>query len=224
MLTNKKILLTGFAGLAGLMLMFAGDMFLYFTTQPVQNFEKELLSLMKRVSETRLIIGAVLGPLAAVLYCIGFLQIYFAIDEEQKKPRILIYILFCTGMVFGGTFHAHFYVLGMAAKHNLTTFIPQLFSFLQLFIVAYVACMMIGTLLLVYLIIKNKTVYPKWMILLMPMLLNFLVGLWNMLPQPLMIIITGGWFNLMYLPLFILSMRFLKSSLQENLGGGELKA
>ena len=43
---DKKLRLTGYAGITGSLLMYIGDMLLYFTTQPIPDLEKDLLSSM----------------------------------------------------------------------------------------------------------------------------------------------------------------------------------
>lgn len=40
---DKILRLTGYAGITGSLLMYTGDMLLYFTTQPIPDLEKDLL-------------------------------------------------------------------------------------------------------------------------------------------------------------------------------------
>ena len=62
---DKKLRLTGYAGITGSLLMYTGDMLLYFTTQPIPDREKDLLLSMGTVPLERLIAGGIIGPLAA---------------------------------------------------------------------------------------------------------------------------------------------------------------
>lgn len=82
---DKKLRLTGYAGLVGSLLMYAGDMLLYFTTQPLPDLEKDLLPSMGAVPLERLVAGGLAGPLAAVLYIIGFYHLFLRIKETRKK-------------------------------------------------------------------------------------------------------------------------------------------
>lgn len=98
---NRNLRLTGYAGLAGSLLMYAGDMLLYFTTQPIPDVDKDLLPSMGAVPLERLFIGGLMEPLAAVLYIIGFYHLFLRIKKARKKTAFWMYaslslsILFC---------------------------------------------------------------------------------------------------------------------------------
>ena len=62
---DKRIRLTGYIGIVASLLMFTGDMLLYFTTENFANRHDELLLSMGSVSFGRLVAGGLLGPLPA---------------------------------------------------------------------------------------------------------------------------------------------------------------
>lgn len=74
------LLITIWIGLAGALLMFAGDMLLYYTPEdfacgPKRSAEEKINSLidvMKGMSTRRIMAGGMVGPIAAFLYCVGF--------------------------------------------------------------------------------------------------------------------------------------------------------
>lgn len=212
---KKYMRLINLAGLAAVITMFTGDMLLYFTTQPIAHIETELIAIMGGVSDFRLILGSMLGALAVVFYCIGFLQFYFAIQAEKKTMKTIIYLLMCSAMVFGGVFHCYFYAMGMSSKLGLDAFTDNLFHYMHFYFFVFLALMLAATIMFIVLILKGKTVYPKWMVFLLPMVLFFLSEPAKSLPQPLLIVISGGWFNVMYLPFFILSPWYLRTRLTE---------
>ena len=91
---NKQIIITGIIGIIAALLMFAGDMFLYFTTETISNFEEGIIiKTLGEVSNARLTIGGLIGPFAAFLYIIGFYQIYLAIKPSHKKTAKGIFAL-----------------------------------------------------------------------------------------------------------------------------------
>ncbi|WP_373731364.1 DUF6796 family protein, partial [Bacteroides heparinolyticus] len=63
---DEKLRLTGYMGVAGSLLMYIGDMLLYFTAQPIPDLEKDLLPSMGTVPLERLVAGGIIGPLAVV--------------------------------------------------------------------------------------------------------------------------------------------------------------
>lgn len=202
---KKQIKITGIIGVIGATLMFLGDMFLYYSTNIINNFEEEIVSILGQTSQTRLIIGGLIGPFAAILYTVGFYQIYLAIKPPSKTIAKIIFALLGVGIIYGGSFHSLFPHLGfmsstgslealaLAEQYSITIFYLMFFPSL----IAYV--------LLTYLIITNRTFYPKWIILVSPFVLFWFSSLVQLLPQPYMIIIAGGWSNLIFILFFSIS-------------------
>jgi hypothetical protein len=202
---KKQIKLTGILAIIGATIMFIGDMLLYFTSSPVNNFQKEIISIMGNISPTRLIIGGAIGPLATGLYIIGYYQIYLAIKPTYKKIAKVIFAVLSFGIIYGGSFHAFFPILGfmsstgseealiLAESYSITIFnlmfIPSLLAYLML----------------TYLILTRKTYYPRWIVFVSPFILFWLSPLVQQLPQPFMMVVAGGWSNLIFILFFSVS-------------------
>ena len=83
------MLTTVWIGLAGALLMFAGDMLLYYTPKdfsygPKSSTEEKLNSIidvMKSQPSKRVMTGGMIGPVAAFLYCVGFYHIVLMTGE-----------------------------------------------------------------------------------------------------------------------------------------------
>ena len=129
---------TGVAGIAGAALMFVGDLLLYgpaawgetgstyfAQVDPVSSDPKMLAgSVMGAGSITQIIAGGVLGPLAAILYLVGCLQMLLPTlptkADEWTWGRFRWGLLACGGhaaaMVTVGAYHAAFAYTGFIAR------------------------------------------------------------------------------------------------------------
>jgi len=207
---NKNILLAGMTGMVGAMLMFLGDMLLYFTTEPITSFEEEIIGIMGGVGTPRLIMGGLLGPLSAFLYIVGFMQCYWAIKPAHKRAARVVFALLSLGVIYGGAFHTHFTPLGMLSALGHHNAVAELEAFAVLNFYGMFFPSLLGYAVLGYLMVAGKTDYPRWMVLFSPLIVFWLSGLMQDLPQPFKIIIAGGWSNLTFLIFFALSTYVLR--------------
>ena len=84
------LLTTIWIGLAGALLMFAGDMLLYYTPEdfacdPKSSAEEKInaiIDVMKGLPARRVMAGGMIGPSAAFLYCVGFYHIVLMTCEQ----------------------------------------------------------------------------------------------------------------------------------------------
>ncbi len=201
---KRKTVLTGILGLIGAVLMYTGDMLLYFTTKPIASFEEEIVQIMAQVSQERLMAGGLLGPISAFLYMIGFYHIYLRIKPGNKIARVFIGLL-CFGIVYGGAFHSHFTFIGLASSFNQ----EEMLHLFEKYSVLNFNLMFLPSLLaycfLAYLILAKKTFYPRWVVLCSPIVLFWFSGVLKYLPQPLMVLTAGGWSNMIFVVFFSIS-------------------
>ena len=64
-------------GLIGALMMFAGDMTLYYTPDDYEHDGtlRPIMNIMKRLDRTRLYLGGMPGPIAAFVNCLGYYHI-----------------------------------------------------------------------------------------------------------------------------------------------------
>lgn len=203
---KRTIKITGWIGLLASMLMFAGDMLLYFTTESFVDFEKELLPSMGNVSFERLAAGGILGPLTACLYMIGFYHIYLSIKEPRKTLAKIVFVALSVSIIFGGAYHAFFPAYGIVGAEGHPEIIEHLMHYVEVLGFFTFIPMVLGWILFCYLILRKKTMYPRLFVLLTPMITIWLSGIWINLPQPYLIIIGGGWNNLVLTIFFTASL------------------
>ena len=96
-------------GLIGAVLMFCGDMILYFDKRDYEQtgtFEP-IIGIMKALPKKRVMLGGFIGPVAAFLYCIGFYHIVLITDESVYVLSFTAFLLNCFGIIAGGAYHSH---------------------------------------------------------------------------------------------------------------------
>ena len=191
-------------GLAGALLMFAGDMLLYYTPEdfsygPKSSSEEKInaiIDVMKGLPSKRVMAGGMLGPVAAFLYCVGFYHIVLITNEQSHTLALAAFLLSCFGIITGGAYHSHCAYLGLLGDDRDRAALNTAAKYFQKLPLLLYAGEGIGFLLLIFLIVTGKTALPRWMFLLSPGILFLLKPIVGRLPKGIRIIVSGGWTNL----------------------------
>lgn len=198
------LLTTLWIGLAGALLMFAGDMLLYYTPEdfacgPKSSAEERInaiIDVMKELPAGRVMAGGMIGPIAAFLYCIGFYHIVLMTNEQTYTLAMAAFLLSCFGIIIGGAYHIHCAYLGLLGDDGGWNALNAAMKYFQKMPLILYAGEGIGFLLLIFLIVTGKTVLPRWIFLLSPGMLFLLKPAVSRLPKGARVIISGGWMNL----------------------------
>ena len=198
------LLTTLWIGLAGALLMFAGDMLLYYTPEdfacgPKSSAEERInaiIDVMKELPAGRVMAGGMIGPIAAFLYCIGFYHIVLMTNEQTYTLAMAAFLLSCFGIIIGGAYHSHCAYLGLLGDDGGRNALNAAMKYFQKLPLILYAGEGIGFLLLIFLIVTGKTVLPRWIFLLSPGMLFLLKPAVSRLPKGARVIISGGWMNL----------------------------
>ena len=198
------LLTTIWIGLAGALLMFAGDMLLYYTPEdfacdPKSSAEEKInaiIDVMKGLPTRRVMAGGMIGPIAAFLYCVGFYHIVLMTGETSHTLAMTAFLLSCFGIITGGAYHSHCAYLGLLGDDQYRNTLNTASKYFQKLPLILYAGEGIGFLLLIILIATGKTVLPRWMSVLSPGVLFLLKPVVGRLPKGIRIIVSGGWTNL----------------------------
>ena len=198
------LLTTLWIGLAGALLMFAGDMLLYYTPEdfacgPKSSAEERInaiIDVMKELPAGRVMADGMIGPIAAFLYCIGFYHIVLMTNEQTYTLAMAAFLLSCFGIIIGGAYHNHCAYLGLLGDDGGRNALNAAMKYFQKMPLILYAGEGIGFLLLIFLIVTGKTVLPRWIFLLSPGMLFLLKPAVSRLPKGARVIISGGWMNL----------------------------
>ena len=198
------LLTTIWIGLAGALLMFAGDMLLYYTPEdfacdPKSSAKEKInaiIDVMKGLPAGRVMAGGMIGPVAAFLYCVGFYHIVLMTCEQAHTLAMAAFLLSCFGIITGGAYHSHCAYLGLLGDDRSQDALNAAMKYFQKLPLILYAGEGLGFLLLIFLIVTGRTVLPWWMFLLSPGMLFLLKPFVARLPKGIRVIISGGWTNL----------------------------
>ena len=198
------LLTTIWIGLAGALLMFAGDMLLYYTPEdfacdPKSSAKEKInaiVDVMKGLPAGRVMAGGMIGPVAAFLYCVGFYHIVLMANETSHMLAMTAFLLSCFGIITGGAYHSHCAYLGLLGDDQYRNALNTASKYFQKLPLILYAGEGIGFLLIIILIATGKTVLPRWMFVLSPGVLFLLKPVVGRLPKGIRIIVSGGWTNL----------------------------
>ncbi|MDO5978798.1 DUF6796 family protein [Flavivirga spongiicola] len=197
----------GLFGIVGGLILFAGDMLLYY--DPISTSFK---TNMGNASDFRIIASGVCALFATWFYMIGLGQIYYAFKTTKPIFRNGVLIFFGSILIAFGIVHGAFLAIATTAKlateHNLdineaVSLSEKINKTLRLFVYPIVGVLSI---LFISQVWKRKTLYPRWIIIffpLIPLLIEDLVC--KYLPDNIWIVIKGGYLNLILVVFFTAS-------------------
>jgi len=195
--------LAAFGVMGGLLMLF-GDMCFYL--RPISGADFIDDQLMNTVATDRLIIGGVVGPLAGLLYALGSMMYYLAFRDHNRLLARMVTTLFVVMFVVGGTYHAIYATYGFVGNNDIyytAEHITGLINALKR--VSFVAGLS-GSALFIYMVLKYKTVFPKWIIIFTPTFWTLLnTPLAPYIPYPAGAVVIGGWVNICFIAFFALS-------------------
>ena len=195
-------------GLVGALLMFCGDMTLYFDKN---DFEQNgslqpIIDIMKNLPKIRVMIGGWIGPVAAFLYCIGFYHIVLIADEASHTLAFTAFLLACLGIIAGGAYHSHCAYLGLLGQDEQKEDLKIVMSYFQKLPIILYAGEGLGLLVLLILVVMGKTILSVWMAVLMPGVLFMLRPLAKKLPKGLHMVISGGFSNIIFVVYYLVML------------------
>ena len=197
----------GVFGILGGLILFTGDMLLYY--DPVN---MSLKRNMGNASDFRIIASGVCALFAAWFYMLGLGQVYYAFKTTKPIFRNGMLISFGGILISYGIVHGAFLAIATTAKlateHSLDINEAVLLSektneILRLFVYPLFGILSI---LFISQVWKRKTLYPRWIILffpLTPFLIEDLVT--QYLQNNIWIIIKGGYLNIILVIFFTAS-------------------
>lgn len=185
-------------GLLGAILMFVGDMVLYYSKDDYvsDGTLNPIIEIMKKESRTRLYIGGMIGPIAAFVYCVGYYHLVLAMQEQYKILGWCCFFINCLGIICGGVYHSQCTYYGLIGRHGNDEILGEVHKYLDVQKNIAFGLQGIGFLVLAIVIALKWTIFPRWLVLFTPGILFLLLPLAGKLPKGWHMIICGGWTNL----------------------------
>jgi len=194
----------GICGILGGIVLFAGDMLLYYNTESTN-----LLENMSYASDFRIKISGVFALLAAWFYVIGLGQIYYAFKPTTIIPRSIVVLTFGGILIGYGVVHGAYIAIATTAKiavqyqlnmASVTRLATEVNNTIRMLIYPLFAILSVVFIQQVW---TRKTLYPRWILFffpLLPFLFQGLIG--DFLEGSLRVIIIGGFLNIILIVFF----------------------
>ena len=191
-------------GLLGSILMFAGDMLLYFTpgAYDMDGTLRPYMRIMRDVPAGRARLGGVLGPIAAFLYVLGFAGLALTARGDLSWLVWLAAALLAFALVCGGAYHAQYVYLSVIAKAGREELYDEVAGNIMFVMRFATVPMYLGFVVLAAAVVLGQTVFPAWLVVLTPLVTSFLGLVWMRVPQPARCVLFGGWSNLVFTIMF----------------------
>jgi hypothetical protein len=205
---TPSVQILGLIGLAAALLMFAGDMCLYGHFGSGGDAVSRLV--IAHESDTRIIVGGFIGPIAAILYCVGFISVYAMISPKSRMLAVLVAGGAAAVMAIGGTYHAMWSIRAFLIKAGLTSgdhqaLYDQIKDYTLLFYDTMLAGAGVVSLFLLFAVLSGRSLYPRWSAVVNPGILLLFMPLVRFIPAPSGAIISGGYLNLLFVVFFSVS-------------------
>ena len=202
------LVITLIVGLAGALLMFCGDMTLYYDKN---DFEQDgtldpVIQIMRRLPRKRVMLGGWIGPVAAFLYCVGFYHIVLVTDDSSRVLSMAAFLLCCLGIIAGGAYHSHCAYLGLLGAEEQRKDLEIALSYFQKLPLILYFGEGLGLIVLIFLIVTGETILPGWMAALSPGVLFLLRRPARKLPKGIHMIVSGGFNNLIFIVYYLAAL------------------
>lgn len=193
-------------GLIAAIFMFIGDMLLYYDKKDYvsDGTFHTVISLMKNVSDKRLYIGGIIGPVAAFLYCLGYMHIFYMVPKSCFRVSLTCFMICSLAIIIGGAYHSHCSYLGLIGKIEDEKSMNSIIKYFSVINMVSMIFQVIGLLILAVLVVGGFTILPRWMAIFTPGVLYLLLPLWKRLPKGIHIIVCGGWANLIFVIYYLM--------------------
>ncbi|PIF45521.1 hypothetical protein CLU96_2530 [Chryseobacterium sp. 52] len=181
-------------------------------------------TLMLEGSTPRLMFGALIGALTGPLLLPATWLVYQFFTDRKKWYAVLTYWILLAGAVLSPLGHAGFFYVGeiyKAVYHTDPIAHPYLLEtgrgFMKMLNIAWgaaIGVLAVGWITFAVCIILKKTLLPRWMAILTPIVLTLLIiPLKNVLPLPYSGWVGGAIFNIAYLIFFSSLLFFFRKKL-----------
>jgi hypothetical protein len=176
-----------YVGIIGAILTIIGDFLLLgvdSNTSGVGLFDK-YLNIASKISYTRIGLAGFFGYLGIPLTAIGFLTLYQMIkDKESSLAKVYKWSMIISFAALGGGVHIICCYLVAGMKMNIeagtadvvSAVINQQAGFLVPSVIVFFAVYFVACISMIVLIAKGKTILPKWMWILNPLVLKIVIN------------------------------------------------
>ncbi len=205
--TRAMILAYGLAGVAGALVLFAGDMLFYY--QPGSD---DFLANMAAAAPGRVVASGLCALLAAWLYALGSGQVYLALAPAAAWLRALVFGSFAAVMIAYGVIHGAYVAIVVAARNaaaagqNPAAAVELAWRANEAMRDVTMIPFAVFTVFFTWAVLTGRSLYPRWVLVFSPVVLYLLKGpLVSRLSGGWLVVLGGGYLNLLLLVFFAVS-------------------
>ncbi|MCG8668100.1 MAG: hypothetical protein MI867_01705 [Pseudomonadales bacterium] len=171
-LDRQLLLITGLIALSVVFAVGVGEYLLHF--DPHRRYLGEHYEFMFGASREKALIGHVLVSLFSPIYIVGFLHIHMAIRSSSVNLSALASVVGIYGMVIGSQWMSSrmslFELVNQGPSNRLIEDYQE--NYEPLMVVMCVS-IVLHSIILAFLIVGGRTIYPKWVFVFTPAMLGF---------------------------------------------------
>lgn len=184
------------AGLAGALLMFAGDMLFYGQWGSGAGAISESFALAAAASPDRLALGGLVAPVAGAGLLCGVFHVLNRLGSSPAIVRWIVVICLLLVVMIAVATHAVWGAFALAATTHEPLAVMRVYQYLQMHFLVGAAPAAVATILLLVAVACGRSGWPRWMIVFNPGVLYLIMssGTWS--PAPVGAALVGGAFNL----------------------------
>jgi len=234
---NKKskadlVLTLGLVGTIGVLLTIVSDLILLGRPNSAYLFFKLGMGTesMAHIAQWRIMIGAFMGAIVLPFQIAGLASMYHGLKPSGKILPLIVVITNAHALIMGVAFHISYTYIGsgwklyyeMGPENKIASGIVKQFDFnWKLIVIIMLTEILFSSVVYVTLILRGKTLYPKWMAILNPLcVLLFLFPIVFILPTPVGGFIAPIYMNISTMICFVFSTiiiyKKLKMSQESN--------
>lgn len=202
----SMILLVGLIGIIAALITIISDFILIGRPTNAYSFFMQGTEIMAELAPWRLTVGTFLGVVALPFQIVGLITVYNGLKLAGRRISLLVVITAAHALIIGVGFHISYAFIGsgwklyyeIGAGNILATDLVKRFDFFwRITIIIMLVDLILSSIIYFIIIIKRKTLYPKWMSLLNPLcIVLVLFPIIYILPAPIGGFIASGCLNI----------------------------
>ena len=211
----RLMMILGIIGILGALITLVSDFILVGKPTDAFSFFKFGTETMKGFPEWRITAGTFLGVIALPVQVAGLVVVYYGLKPGGRYLSLVTFIAAVNALVMGVVFHVAYAFIGtgwklqneIGANNPFAEALIKKFDFYwKVIIFIMLAELSIFSLGYVLLILRGKTLYPKWMAILSPIcVFIFMFPIVFILPAPFGGYVASGYLNISTIVFFAFS-------------------
>jgi len=212
---TDQVLAVGFVGLIGVLFTIVSDFILLGRPSSSYEFFKLGTESMANIAEWRITVGTMVGVIALPFQTLGILPVYYGLKPSGRVLPLIFAITNAHALLMGVAFHMSYAYIGSAWKHyydDKITFdmVDRFDGYWKILFLIMLIEILFCSILYAVILMKGKTLFPKWMAILNPLFAAILVFLFLfVLPAPIGGVIAPAVLNISTMVFVGLSMAFI---------------